>query len=971
MSIIRIQNAHKFYNRGRSNELHVMDNINLELPESGMVAVFGKSGCGKTTLLNAIGGLDKLASGSIELFGQNIREDTDTLRNRYIGYIFQNYNLNVRDTVYENVAAALRLCGMTDEAEIAGRVRVALANVGMEKYVARTPDTLSGGQQQRVAIARALVKNPAIILADEPTGNLDEANTVMVMDILKEISRTQLVLLVTHEANLVDFYCDRVIEIVDGRIVGDRANTEANGYVQRNKNDIYLGELACTETRMPGAIVEYYGVPAEPLRLRIVHVGGKLYLKAEDPSVKFLDDSGEIRLLDGVFQEKPAEVRTGKETANGNHLDMSALPPVEVKHPGRLYHLKGAVAAAWRENFARKHKRGKRLLRVCLFMLSVVMVFMTAAIGAGLQSYMDMRETHNEALFYVPLDNKTDYSALMESVGQNGIDFTRLMGGYIGQDADSLSFDSAAFITASPVSLTANAMFQPLSKMSDLPLRAGVKTTQGDYEVVITTPIADTLIESSTVGYIDEYADLVGMVSTFPYFGARNGRLRIVGVVESDERFCYMPDLTLTQYVIQNAGLWLPVVPASLVDMGQELKSGEALYLENGVSGATFAVGDRIQLMGMPLTVTGVLRNYADISSYPHFVKETYGETLITDPYMYNGSMYEWLFEHYSRYIREFYQSMIKARPTYAEVTLNEWLIAEKGSMAAYVEEMGMSSSESLSAYLYRKDFGRYPTDEELLNYMWESTVVDRVNNMTDRTDSLFREYQQYIDARYSGNMQEYALVLCDADYMALSGYAGKTTESLGFADYYTYSVGDGDSVYYNYHLLVHSTDPVATEARLVSIFGDDGVITPREVYESNLENVRAVATVGAVGILVVLGLMCLCVFFIMRSSFMSRVREVGILRAIGVTRRNLTFRFAVETALLITLTLVVGYLLAAAFIASLANAALFSTLFYFPAWLAVGLLVVICAAALLFGVLPALLLLRKTPSEILSKYDI
>ena len=128
---VKITNAHKYYNKGKNNELHVMDNITLELPESGMVAIFGQSGCGKTTLLNAVGGLDKIASGSIELFGQSIREDTDTLRNKYIGYIFQNYNLNVTETVYENVSAALRLCGMTDENEISERTMAALTNVDM------------------------------------------------------------------------------------------------------------------------------------------------------------------------------------------------------------------------------------------------------------------------------------------------------------------------------------------------------------------------------------------------------------------------------------------------------------------------------------------------------------------------------------------------------------------------------------------------------------------------------------------------------------------------------------------------------------------------------------------------------------------------------------------------------------------------------------------------------------------------
>ena len=153
---VRIQNAHKYYNKGKENQLHVMNNVSLELPEVGMVAIFGRSGCGKTTLLNAVGGLDKIASGKIELFGQDIREDTDTLRNKYVGYIFQNYNLNNNETVFENVSTALRLCGMEDETEIEERTMAALANVEMDKYRDRTPDTLSGGQQQRVAIARAL-----------------------------------------------------------------------------------------------------------------------------------------------------------------------------------------------------------------------------------------------------------------------------------------------------------------------------------------------------------------------------------------------------------------------------------------------------------------------------------------------------------------------------------------------------------------------------------------------------------------------------------------------------------------------------------------------------------------------------------------------------------------------------------------------------------------------------------------------
>ncbi|MGM9665619.1 MAG: ABC transporter ATP-binding protein, partial [Eubacteriales bacterium] len=156
--MIKLNALNKFFNKGKQNEIHVINDVTIELPEKGMVAAFGRSGCGKTTLLNVIGGLDKYDSGSLTIDGKNVSKNTDVIRNRYIGYIFQNYNLNKSESCFDNVADALRLCGMSDEDEIEKRVMAALSNVGMDKYAKRTPDTLSGGQQQRIAIARAIVK---------------------------------------------------------------------------------------------------------------------------------------------------------------------------------------------------------------------------------------------------------------------------------------------------------------------------------------------------------------------------------------------------------------------------------------------------------------------------------------------------------------------------------------------------------------------------------------------------------------------------------------------------------------------------------------------------------------------------------------------------------------------------------------------------------------------------------------------
>ena len=301
--MIKISKLDKYFNKGKSNEIHVIDDVSLELPDSGMVALFGKSGCGKTTLLNVLGGLDGFAGGAVEIDGADIRVGTDDLRNRNIGYIFQNYNLNREQTCYENVENALRLCGMTDPDEIDGRVAAALANVGMDKFAKRLPDTLSGGQQQRIAIARAIVKNPRIILADEPTGNLDEANTLVVMEILRAIAKEHLVVLVTHEAHLVDYYCDKVIELGDGKVLSVRDNQSVGGYTARDKNTVYLGELDKHELNGDAVNIGYYGdTPQTPVRLKIVNSGGKLYLRVDTPGVHIVDESGEIRFDDGVFE---------------------------------------------------------------------------------------------------------------------------------------------------------------------------------------------------------------------------------------------------------------------------------------------------------------------------------------------------------------------------------------------------------------------------------------------------------------------------------------------------------------------------------------------------------------------------------------------------------------------------------------------------------------------------------------------
>ncbi|MDY0214660.1 MAG: ATP-binding cassette domain-containing protein [Bacilli bacterium] len=204
--------------------LHVLKGLNLSFPQQQFVTILGPSGCGKTTLLNLIGGLDKYTSGDLIIEGKSTKlfkdKDWDAYRNHRVGFVFQSYNLIPHLSIIENVEISLTLSGMASS-ERREKAKTALINVGLESELFKKPNQLSGGQLQRVAIARAIVNDPTIILADEPTGALDSKTSEQVIGILKEISKTRLVIMVSHNEQLALKVSDRIIRMLDGRITID------------------------------------------------------------------------------------------------------------------------------------------------------------------------------------------------------------------------------------------------------------------------------------------------------------------------------------------------------------------------------------------------------------------------------------------------------------------------------------------------------------------------------------------------------------------------------------------------------------------------------------------------------------------------------------------------------------------------------------------------------------------------------
>ena len=307
--MIKLRGVNKYFNKGKRNEIHVINDTTLNLGTKGLVALLGPSGCGKTTMLNAIGGLDKVNGGDIFVDGVKITgrrtSKVDEIRNLNIGYIFQDYKLVDSMTVYENVAIVLRMIGIRDEEEIRKRIEYILQTLGIYRYRNRMADMLSGGERQRVGIARAIAKNPKIIIADEPTGNLDSANTIEIMNIIKAISRDRLVVLVTHEVELARFYASRIIELKDGKVEADYENKTDDNLDYRLDNKFYLRDFEKQESLRDGDVsVIFYGGADDDLDIDIVVKNGNIYIKSkEDRRIEVIDSNSAIEFVDDHYKE--------------------------------------------------------------------------------------------------------------------------------------------------------------------------------------------------------------------------------------------------------------------------------------------------------------------------------------------------------------------------------------------------------------------------------------------------------------------------------------------------------------------------------------------------------------------------------------------------------------------------------------------------------------------------------------------
>ncbi len=494
--MVRLEHVNKYFNRRKKNEIHVINDTTLEIESKGLVALLGPSGGGKTTLLNVIGGLDKVNSGNVYINGEKLTGrragKVDQIRNLNIGYVFQNYNLVDNMTVFDNVAIALKMVGVKDKKEIEDKVNYVLEKVGMYRYRNRYADMLSGGERQRVGIARAIVKNPAVVIADEPTGNLDSKNTLEIMNIIKTISEDKLVILVTHEEQLADFYASRIIRILDGKVVSDEINNHADNLDYRVENKIYLKDIR-DHKRLKTEFynLDFYNENGGCLDLDIVIRNGNIYIKTNNPAdrVEIVNEDSSIEFVDDHYRKLSREDSMGnsfnpqKLAASGARKYHSILNPITT--------VKRGFKTVFNYNILKK-------ILLLGFLISAIFITYSISNIFGVLNITDDEFVQEDKSYLTIIGKKIDVDAYLKYESDENYEYIMP-----GDSQISMSMPYENYLQTSSESASLSGSLSDYKKLSVSDLVCG-RLPENASEIVVDRMVLKSVIsdqESKTAGF--------------------------------------------------------------------------------------------------------------------------------------------------------------------------------------------------------------------------------------------------------------------------------------------------------------------------------------------------------------------------------------------------------------------------------------------------------------------------------------
>lgn len=522
--MIKLVKVNKYFNRFKKNENHVINNTSFELGKSGLVSLLGESGSGKTTLLNAIGGLDNISSGSIYIDGKKLSRFSyfkDKIRTLKIGYIFQNYNLIDNMSVFDNIALSLRMIGIKDKEEIKKRVNYVLEKIDMYRYRKRPASALSGGQRQRVGIARAIVKNPDVIIADEPTGNLDSKNTIEVMNIIKTISQEKLVILVTHEKPLAMFYSDKIIELVDGKVEAIYDNNHDDELDYRIDNKIYLKDIKKCE-KVSGDMFngKIYNESLDNINFTIVVKNGNIYIES-DKKVEVVDSNSNIEIVNEHYK------KITKDDYIKNKFDLSILSNDKKLKYSSIYNPISMIAKGI--SIVLDYKFIKKML-LGGFVISAMFILFSISNIAGVMHIDDSDFLKVNKKYYslnIPKGNIEKINNVKNLLGDGSI-IPSISGNYQIEANTIYQFQNRGVDVSAPVAFT------DVIDKSDLIYGM----MPGDNEVLVDKRVIENNIDKfnspKSIGILS-YKDLVGK-----YLVNGKLKLRVSGIVDCGVKSFYI-----------------------------------------------------------------------------------------------------------------------------------------------------------------------------------------------------------------------------------------------------------------------------------------------------------------------------------------------------------------------------------------------------------------------------------------------
>ncbi len=997
--MLELKNIKKDY-PGGGETVQALKGISLQFRKSEFVSILGPSGCGKTTMLNIIGGLDQYTEGDLVINGKSTKDfkdrDWDAYRNHSVGFVFQSYNLIPHQTVLQNVELALTLSGV-GKSERRSRAKKALEQVGLGSQLKKKPSEMSGGQMQRVAIARAIVNNPDIVLADEPTGALDTETSLQVMEILKEISKDRLVIMVTHNPNLAEKYSTRIVRMLDGLITDDSAPLSEEEIKKEQEEDKVKTEREKKVKKPSMSLSTSFGLSLKNL----ITKKGRTALTSFAGSIGIIG----IALIFAVSQGTTAYINALQEDT------LSSYPITLEAHSMNL----GALMEAFIGTAHSQEEHDNDAVYQKPMVYDLVNALSSAETIdndlAAFKAYIEERRADtsdenglNEAISGIQYTYDTEFLVYTENVDGTiirsdsqelmqellieyfGLDMSSMMD--LGEEYGLMDSMGSMFSMGSSMVLWQEMLSGDNGKLVSPLLESQYDVIYGSWPTEY-NEIVLVVDENNEIDDMALYA--LGLKSKEEIDAVMQAAMNQTAIEVEQQKWSYEEICDMEFRVILNSSCYTLDENTGLYADLRESNAGLKYLYDNGLS----------------LKVSGIIRPSEDAVS-----------SMLTGSIGYTSELTEYIIEQSKNSAAvtaqlnnpstdiftglPFKESTGDLTDEQKEADFREYIsgLDEQGKANAYITIMSIPSQEQIDAAVSQTmdSMTREEMEEMLNEALAQQTGVnteelaDYISSMTDEEfNSMFTQIiAEQFTLQYAQQVQEQmgqmnAQELAAALDMALPSY---TTEQC--AEYYEQVLSFSESSYEDNMLelgYVDLDDPATINLYASSFENKELIEQAIEDYNSTVSELEQIEYTDYVGLMmssvtsIINAVTYVLIAFVAVSLIVSsimigvitlisvqeRTKEIGILRAIGASKRNVSSMFNAETVIIGftsgALGVIITYILCIPINLILHHLTGINTLSaYLPVPVAVILVLISVALTLFSGIIPSRSAAKKDP---------